>query len=162
VRIDPWRRRRRRTGGACRSLWGAARSDRDRGLEERRDLLKVLGAHHVLDSRSLAFSDEVHKITGDGADVVLNSLAGDAMERGIRALKPFGRFVELGKRDFIANTHIGLRPFRRNLSYFGVDLDQLLINRRGASVMPLPKVMSLFEQGLFSALPYRASRPSAR
>jgi NADPH:quinone reductase-like Zn-dependent oxidoreductase/acyl carrier protein len=126
------------------------------GSEERRDLLKVLGAHHVLDSRSLAFSDEVHKITGDGADVVLNSLAGDAMERGIRALKPFGRFVELGKRDFIANTHIGLRPFRRNLSYFGVDLDQLLINRRGASVMPLPKVMSLFEQGLFSALPYRA------
>jgi acyl transferase domain-containing protein/NADPH:quinone reductase-like Zn-dependent oxidoreductase/acyl carrier protein/SAM-dependent methyltransferase len=126
------------------------------GSEERRDLLKVLGAHHVLDSRSLAFSDEVHRITDDGADVVLNSLAGDAMERGIRALKPFGRFVELGKRDFIANTHIGLRPFRRNLSYFGVDLDQLLINRRGASVMPLPKVMSLFEQGVFSALPYRA------
>ena len=67
----------------------------------------------------------------------------------IRALKPFGRFVELGKRDFIANTHIGLRPFRRNLSYFGVDLDQLLINRRSASVMRLPKVMSLFEQGMF-------------
>ena len=126
------------------------------GSEERRDLLKILGAHHVLDSRSLAFSDEAHRITGDGADVVLNSLAGDAMERGIRALKPFGRFVELGKRDFIANTHIGLRPFRRNLSYFGVDLDQLLINRRGASVMPLPKVMNLFEQGVFSALPYRA------
>jgi acyl transferase domain-containing protein/NADPH:quinone reductase-like Zn-dependent oxidoreductase/acyl carrier protein len=125
------------------------------GSEERRDLLKVLGAHHVLDSRSLAFSDEVHRITGDGADIVLNSLAGDAMERGIRALKPFGRFVELGKRDFIANTHIGLRPFRRNLSYFGVDLDQLLINRRGASVMPLPKVMNLFEQGVFAPLPYR-------
>jgi acyl transferase domain-containing protein/NADPH:quinone reductase-like Zn-dependent oxidoreductase/short-subunit dehydrogenase/acyl carrier protein len=126
------------------------------GSEERRDLLKVLGAHHVLDSRSLAFSDEVHRITGEGTDIVLNSLAGDAMERGIRALKPFGRFVELGKRDFIANTHIGLRPFRRNLSYFAVDLDQLLINRRGASVMPLPKVMKLFEQGVLSPLPYRA------
>jgi phthiocerol/phenolphthiocerol synthesis type-I polyketide synthase C len=126
------------------------------GSEERRDLLKVLGAHHVLDSRSLAFCDEVHRITGEGADVVLNSLAGDAMERGIRALKPFGRFVELGKRDFIANTHIGLRPFRRNLSYFAVDLDQLLINRRGPAVMPLPKVMKLFEDGVFWPLPYRA------
>ena len=125
------------------------------GSEERRDLLTMLGAHHVLDSRSLGFGDKVHRITGTGADVVLNSLAGDAMERGIRALKPFGRFVELGKRDFIANTHIGLRPFRRNLSYFAVDLDQLLINPRSASVMPLPKVMKLFEDGVLSPLPYR-------
>jgi NAD(P)-dependent dehydrogenase (short-subunit alcohol dehydrogenase family)/acyl carrier protein len=44
------------------------------------------------------------------------------------------------------------------LSYFAVDLDQLLINRRGASVMPLPKVMKLFEQGVLSPLPYRAFR----
>ncbi len=126
------------------------------GSDERRDLLTILGAHEVLDSRSLAFADEVHRITGNGADVVLNSLAGDAMERGIRALKPFGRFVELGKRDFIANTHIGLRPFRRNLSYFALDLDQLLVNRRAANVMPLPKVIKLFEQGVFAPLPYRS------
>src|SRR6185295_7659439 len=126
------------------------------GSEERRDLLTILGAHEVLDSRSLAFADEVHRITGEGAAVVLNSLAGDAMERGLRALKPFGRFIELGKRDFIANTHIGLRPFRRNLSYFGVDLDQLLVGRRSASAMPLTKVMKLFEQGVFAPLPYRA------
>ena len=39
-------------------------------------------------------------------------LFGEAMERSLNALKPFGRFVELGKRDYVANTHIGLRPFR--------------------------------------------------
>ena len=69
-------------------------------------------------------------ITGDGVDVVLNSLAGEAMERSIACLRPFGRFVELGKRDYVANTHIGLRPFRRNLTYFGVDLDQLMLDRQ--------------------------------
>jgi len=43
--------------------------------------VKALGAEHVLDSRSLAFVDEVRAITGDGVDIVLNSLFGEAMER---------------------------------------------------------------------------------
>ena len=61
---------------------------------------------------------------------MLNSLAGEAMEASITCLRPFGRFVELGKRDYVENTNIGLRPFRKNLSYFGVDLDQLMVEGR--------------------------------
>ena len=53
------------------------------------------------------------------------------MARASKVLKPFGRFIELGKRDYVANTHVGLRPFRRNLSYYGVDADQLLIAATG-------------------------------
>ena len=97
------------------------------GSQAKRDLLKALGIDHVLDSRSTTFVDEVRRITGEGVDVVLNSLAGEAMERSIACLRAFGRFVELGKRDYVTNTHIGLRPFRKNLSYFGVDLDQLIV-----------------------------------
>jgi polyketide synthase 3/4 len=33
-----------------------------------------------------------------------------------------GRFIELGKRDIYGDTHLGLFPFRRNLSLFAVDL----------------------------------------
>ena len=29
---------------------------------------------------------------------------GEAMERSIACLRPFGRFIELGKRDYVANT----------------------------------------------------------
>ena len=57
----------------------------------------------------------------------MNSLAGEAMIRSLDCVRPFGRFVELGKRDFYMNTHLGLRPFRRNLTYFGVDIDQLIV-----------------------------------
>ena len=99
------------------------------GSKAKRDLLKALGVHHVLDSRSTAFVDAVRAITGTGVDVVLNSLAGEAMERSIGCLREFGRFVELGKRDYVSNTHIGLRPFRNNISYFGVDLAQLMADR---------------------------------
>ncbi|MGM3299114.1 zinc-binding dehydrogenase, partial [Bacillus cereus group sp. BC229] len=72
-----------------------------------------MGEERLYDSRSLTFAEEILEDTqGEGVDVVLNSLAGEAINQNLRALRPFGRFLELGKRDFYENTHIGLRPFR--------------------------------------------------
>ena|GEM_PF-4317211 len=51
---------------------------------EKREFLKALGAHHVLDSRSNVFAEEVMELTnGKGADIILNSLAGDAIPLSI-------------------------------------------------------------------------------
>ena len=76
------------------------------------------------------FADEILELTdGRGVDVVLNSLAGEAINRSLQVVRPFGRFLELGKRDFYENTRIGLRPFRNNISYFGIDVDQLMRER---------------------------------
>ncbi len=124
------------------------------GSREKRELLRSLGVEHVLNSRSSAFADEIRDICPEGVGIVLNSLAGEAMERGLGTLKPFGRFIELGKRDYVANTRIGLRPFRRNLSYFGVDVDQLLSDRDRASEI-FGEIITLFEAGAFKPLPYR-------
>ena len=126
------------------------------GSEEKRALLRDLGADLVLNSRTLAFADEVLAHTqGKGVDIVLNSLAGEAMIRSIDCLKPFGRFVELGKRDFYANTHVGLRPFRRNLTYFGVDVDQLIVEHRDLTQRLFAELIALFAQGEFTPLPHR-------
>jgi NADPH:quinone reductase-like Zn-dependent oxidoreductase/acyl carrier protein/SAM-dependent methyltransferase len=126
------------------------------GTDEKRALLRDLGVQHVLNSRTLAFADEVMKHTQDkGVDVVLNSLAGEAMVRSMDCLRPFGRFVELGKRDFYANTHIGLRPFRRNLTYHGVDVDQLLTGHRELTGQLFGEVLAHFETGQFVPLPHR-------
>jgi phthiocerol/phenolphthiocerol synthesis type-I polyketide synthase C len=124
------------------------------GSQAKRDLLRGLDVAHVLDSRSGGFVDDVRAITGDGVDVVLNSLAGDAMERSIACLRPFGRFLELGKRDYVGNTHIGLRPFRRNLTYFGVDLDQLMLDRRNVGPKLFDELMRLFDEGTLTPLPH--------
>ncbi len=96
---------------------------------------------------------------GRGVSVVLNSLAGEAMERSLGLLRPFGRFVELGKRDYLANTAVGLRPFRRNLSYFGVDLDQLLSSRAELSRRRFAEVLALFASGEFTPLAYSVFGP---
>ncbi len=125
------------------------------GSREKRALVKALGAEHVLDSRSLSFVDEVRRITGEGVGIVVNSLFGEAMERSLNVLRPFGRFIELGKRDYVANTHIGLRPFRRNLSYFGVDLDQVLQHQGEDGARLFREVMALFTEGGLKPLPFQ-------
>jgi acyl transferase domain-containing protein/acyl carrier protein len=131
------------------------------GSPDRRALLRALGAHHVLDSRSLAFVDDVRRVTqGGGVDVVLNSLAGEAMVRSVDCLKPFGRFLELGKRDYYANRHLGLRPFRNNLSYFGIDADQLLNSQRLTIENLFAQLMKLVEDGELAPLPYRVFEAS--
>ena len=68
------------------------------GNEEKRSLLRSLGAHHVMNSRSLDFEQEINAITrGEGVDVVLNSLAADYVVASLRAMRSGGRFVEIGK-----------------------------------------------------------------
>ena len=126
------------------------------GSDEKRDFVALLGADHVLDSRTLAFADQIMAMTnGEGVDVVLNSLAGEALRRSLDVLKPFGRFLELGKRDFFENTPIGLRPLRNNISYFGIDADQLLIARPELTARLFREVMALFREKVLFPLPYR-------
>lgn len=138
--------------------WRGARVIATASSAEKRELVAALGAEHVFDARANGFVEDVRRVTGEGVAVVLNSLSGEAMELSIGLLKPFGRFVELGKRDFLANTHIGLRPFRNNLTYFGVDLDQLMLADPNQSRQLFGQVLDLVAQGEFSPLPYRTFR----
>ncbi|MDX9886290.1 SDR family NAD(P)-dependent oxidoreductase [Thauera sp.] len=126
------------------------------GSDDKRDFVRLLGADHVFDSRTLDFADDILAATNDeGVDVILNSLAGEAIRRNLRVLKPFGRFLELGKRDFFENTPIGLRPFKDNISYFGIDADQLLTARPTLAARMFGEMMELFREGVLSPLPYR-------
>ena len=127
------------------------------GNDEKRRLLRLVGVDHVLDSRSLAFADDVLALTnGQGVDVVLNSLAGEAITKNLQILRPFGRFCEIGKRDFYANSRIGLKPFSRNLSYFGIDADTLLIERPDLARKVFAEVAALVAAGSLHPLPYQA------
>ncbi|HEY0296249.1 MAG TPA: SDR family NAD(P)-dependent oxidoreductase, partial [Bordetella sp.] len=136
--------------------WMGAEIHATAGSDEKRDFLRLMGVEHVYDSRSLDFADDVLAATdGQGVDVVLNSLAGEAINRNLRVLKPFGRFLELGKRDFYENTRIGLRPFRNNISYFGIDADQLMSERPELTRRLFGEMMELFAEGVLHPLPYQ-------
>jgi len=124
------------------------------GSEEKRAYLRSLGVEHVYDSRALAWADEVMRDTsGRGVDVVLNSLAGEALLKGVSVLAPFGRFLELGKRDIYENSALGLYGIRNNVTVSAVALDQLMIERPAESRALLEETFRLVETGVFSPLP---------
>ena len=93
------------------------------GSDARRELLRSMGIEHVYDSRSLEFAALIRDDTqGYGVDVVLNSVTGAAQRASLELLAFGGRFVEIGKRDIYGDTRLGLFPFRRNLTFYAVDL----------------------------------------
>ena len=94
------------------------------GSPAKRELLSGLGVEYVGDSRSVEFAAEILDATdGYGVDVVLNSLAGEAIRRGVEILAPGGRFIELGKRDVYADAQLGLASLAKSGSFAVVDLD---------------------------------------
>ncbi|WP_338895411.1 SDR family NAD(P)-dependent oxidoreductase [Streptomyces sp. TG1A-60] len=131
------------------------------GSETKRNLLRSLGAWHVLDSRSLDFVPRVRELTeGRGVDVVVNSLSGEAIAHGLDLLRPNGRFIELGKRDIFLNNPLSLRPFDRSLTFIGFNLDHVVLDRGRGSRL-LDDVVSLIERGVYRPLPHTVY-PAAR
>ncbi|MET7419856.1 type I polyketide synthase [Dactylosporangium sp. NPDC005555] len=87
------------------------------------DLLRRQGVAHVFDSRSPGFADGILERTGGaGVDLVLNSLNGEFIPAGLRALAPGGRFVELGKLDVW--TPEQMRAARPDVTYACFDLSE--------------------------------------
>ena len=124
----------------------------------RRALALAAGAERVYDSRGERFAGPIAADLG-GVDVVLNSLAGSAMQASLHLLRPFGRFIELGKRDFLDNSPLGLRPFVRNISYSGVDLDELLAHDRRTVEDMMTTLSRLLASGVLRPLPHEVFEP---
>ena len=124
------------------------------GSESKRQYLRDLGIAHVMQSRSLSFFDDVMAATGgEGVDVVLNALPTAYIERGVQLLRPFGRFLEIGKRDVYANTPVGMHALRRNISFCVIDLAAMASDKPQLLATVFSEVVQEFEAGRLKALP---------
>ncbi|WP_161624968.1 type I polyketide synthase [Streptomyces spectabilis] len=125
------------------------------GTPAKRRLLRHLGVTHVLDSRSLDFAEEVRRLTdGEGVDVVVNSLTGEAAARSLDLLRPGGRFVELGKRGFQADSRLLLKALTANCSYLAVDILKVVAGPAGRARRITEAVADLARRGVYRPLPH--------
>ncbi len=93
--------------------------------EAKREVLRGLGVEHIFQSRDASFRADVLAATGgEGVDVVLNSLSGQAFTESMLCLRPFGRFIDIGKTDVYRNRQIGLKVFGENRAYFCLDINR--------------------------------------
>jgi acyl transferase domain-containing protein/acyl-CoA synthetase (AMP-forming)/AMP-acid ligase II/NADPH:quinone reductase-like Zn-dependent oxidoreductase/acyl carrier protein len=118
---------------------------------------RALGVEHLASSRTLDFAADFLTTTGGrGVDVVLNSLAGEAIDASLRLLPRGGWFLEMGKTDVrdasaVAAAHPGV--VYRQFDLFPVlraDGDPALTQSM------LRAVADLFERGVLKPLPVTA------
>jgi NADPH:quinone reductase-like Zn-dependent oxidoreductase/acyl carrier protein len=126
------------------------------GSEAKRAYLRAQGVKYVADSRTPQFADDILKWTGgEGVDVVLNALSGAFIEKGLSVLRDHGRFVELGKRDYVADKPLHMRPFLRNLSFALVDLRSMIRDRPKVVREVFEEVLGHVAGGVLRPIPHQ-------
>lgn len=121
-------------------------------VEKRRLLVDKynIPEENIFSSRDNTFAKGVMTMTqGTGVDVIMNSLSGEALRLSWNCIAPFGRFVELGKRDFTVNTRLEMRNFEKNVSFTGIDLP--FDSMRGEKKKIWGEIMGLYGRGLIRA-----------
>jgi len=117
-------------------------------------VLKSSGIKHVMNSRTVDFSEGVMQLTaGRGVDVILNSLSEEFIPKSLSVLAAGGRFLEIGKRGIWERERVA--QSRSDVSYFVLDL--LETSRREPALIQsmLRELMGGFADGTLKALPQR-------
>ena len=118
-------------------------------LEKKRLLMTEynIPEDNIFSSRdSTFFTGIMTRTKRRGVDVIMNSLSGEALRLTWNCIAPFGRFVELGKRDFTINSRLEMQNFEKNVSFIGLDvpLDSHLEEKKKI----WSDIMTLYEQRL--------------
>lgn len=104
---------------------------------------------HIFSSRDLSFVKGIKRATnGYGVDVVLNSLSGEALRRSWDLIAPFGRFVEIGKKDAQINGKVDLHQFLNHVTMCSVDLSTMMRHKPVLIKRMLDETMRLWNEGV--------------
>ena len=105
----------------------------------------------IFSSHSTGFAEGVRRLTsGKGIDVVLNSLAGEALRETWNCISPFGRFIELGKVDILSNSRLDMAIFKNNVTFSAIDLELFPENCPELLQRLLEKAFDLIRKGAVS------------
>ena len=117
------------------------------GFESKKKLINDLygiPADHIFYSRNTSFASGIMRMTrGRGVDVVLNSLAGEALNASWECMASFGRFVEIGKKDIHSHSKLNMFQFAKNVSFGAVDIFGMSKERPELVRKSLAAVMAL-------------------
>jgi emericellamide synthase (highly reducing iterative type I polyketide synthase) len=112
---------------------------------------------HIFSSRNTLFREEIQRLTGGhGVDVVLNSLSGEIFRESCNSLAPFGRFVEIGRKDLMEDALMPMEFLLKNITFSYVDFAHIIDVRKPLAREVMGEVMALFALGTIE--PVRLTR----
>lgn len=128
------------------------------GSDEKRQFLEdVYGIPetHIFSSRSTLFAEAVKSRTnGRGVDAVFNSLAGESLKASWECIAPYGRFLEIGIKDILANDTLPMRQFLHNVSFSAINLATMMGDRPEMCAAALSSVYAMLEKGTLRPAQY--------
>ena len=134
------------------------------GSSSKVEMLKQMGAQHVIDTSKTDFEDYIHEATkGDGVDVIFDAVGASFMKKGINSLAAGGRIVCYGAAQMTDATNIfskvvkGLQfgiyhpaQFMMNSkSLIGVNMLKIADNKPFVLQRCLQNVVRLVDEGIF-------------
>jgi NADPH:quinone reductase-like Zn-dependent oxidoreductase len=99
-------------------------------------------------SRDTSFAWGIKRLTSNrGVDVVLNSLSGEGLVASWESIAPFGRFLEIGKKDIYSYGKLPMFPFSKNVTFSVVDVAAISVERPLLVAKALKAVIPLVVAG---------------
>jgi NADPH:quinone reductase-like Zn-dependent oxidoreductase/acyl carrier protein len=124
------------------------------GSPEKQQFLAELGIEHIMHSRTLDFAEQITEITGGlGVDLLLNSLSGDFIPRGLDIMAPGGRFLEIDKVGIWTPDQVA--QARPDIDYFTIAIDHLSAEEPDLIQEMLAELAAEFASGKLQPLPMR-------
>lgn len=100
------------------------------GSAEKLEFLQRIGVQHVINYRQDDFYRRIQQLTaGYGVDVVLNTLSGDAIQKGLDLLAPGGRYFEIAMTGLRSAKGVSLANLVNNQTFHSVDLRRLFAKK---------------------------------
>ncbi|MDN9009024.1 SDR family NAD(P)-dependent oxidoreductase [Brevibacillus laterosporus] len=101
--------------------------------EHKLEYVKQMGVSHAINYIESDFEQEIYRLTnGQGVDIVINTLAGDAIQKGLGCLAIGGRYIEIAMTALKSARAIDLSILSNNQSFISLDLRKLMLEQPNA------------------------------
>ncbi|KXJ92221.1 polyketide synthase [Microdochium bolleyi] len=133
--------------------------------EKRAFLAETYGipADHIFSSRNGDFKLEILAATSNsGVDVIVNCLSGSLLQQTWDLVADGGRFLEIGKKDLLDNSHLSMRHFLRNVSFSGIDLRRTIATQPKAVQRYLSTIVRMLAEGAITPIRPVTLLPASR
>ncbi|MEQ7053640.1 SDR family NAD(P)-dependent oxidoreductase [Paenibacillaceae sp. P-4] len=118
------------------------------GSKEKLEYLKQLGVPHLIHYKEEDFADKIMQWTNNyGVDVVINTLSGEAVQKGLNLLASGGRYIEIAVAGLKASGAISLSHLIDNQSFHSINIRKLLTGSPDKLSLYLKRMANMLETG---------------
>jgi NADPH:quinone reductase-like Zn-dependent oxidoreductase len=100
------------------------------GSTAKLDYLAKLGVKNLINYREEDFEKRIMDMTkGYGVDVLINTLSGEAIQKGLNILAPEGRYMEIAMTALKTSSPLNMSAMVDNQVFYSIDLRKLMLTK---------------------------------